>query len=331
MTKSFRVAVSSDLGRLAATTGAEVGLSLLDAHPHIDYHVLPDDGGEISPEHIAGCDALLLLRPSVTERTLSGADRLRLVARWGVGHENIDVSACTRRRVAVTIAPNGVRRPIATAMLAQILALSSRLVAKNALMHAGGWNREIYLGDGLTGAALGLVGLGNIGAELLRLAEPLQMEHFVSDPFVTTTPEGVRAQFVDLDTLLATSDFVCVCCPLTEATRHLLDADRFARMKPSAHVINMARGAIIDEAALIGAIERGQIAGAGLDVFEVEPLPTSSPLRRMDNVILGPHTLGFSRELLAGNGRDACQAIIDMSLGCMPDNLLNPEVALWPH
>lgn len=331
MSAPFRVAVSPDLGRLAANTGAEVGLSLLDAQPHIDYHVLPDDGPEIAPEHIEGCDALLLLRPSVTERTLRGADRLSLVARWGVGCENIDIAACTRHRVAVTIAPNGVRRPIATAMLMLILALSSRMVQKNALMHSGGWNREIYVGDGLTGATLGLVGLGNIGAELLRLAEPLEMRHIVFDPFLTAAPQGVRAEFVDLDDVLADSDYLGICCPLTEATHHLVDADRIARMKPTAHIVNMARGAIIDEAALVVALDSGRLAGAGLDVFEVEPLPASSPLRRMDNVILGPHTMGFSRELLAGNGRDACQSIIDVSFGRKPTYLVNPEVALWPH
>lgn len=323
MTEKFHVGVSADLGRLTAVTGAEVGLSLLDAQPHIDYHVLPDDGPEILPASIAGCDALLLLRPKVTEQTLTGADRLRLVARWGVGYENIDVDACTRRGIAVTIAPDGVRRPIATAMLTLILTLSSRLVQKNALMHAGGWNREVFLADGVTGARLGLIGLGNIGAELLRLAEPLGMQHLVYDPYVTEAPVGVRADFVDMDTLLATSDYVGVCCPLLESTRHLLNAERLAKMKPSAFLINLARGAIVDEAALVDALAAGRIAGAGLDVFEVEPLPESSPLRRMDNVVLGPHTLGFNRELLAGNGRNACESIIEVSFGRRPKYLIN--------
>jgi D-3-phosphoglycerate dehydrogenase len=263
----------------------------------------------------------------VTETTLSGADRLLLVARFGVGSDSVDVEACTKHGVALTITPDGVRRPVAVAAMTFVLALSHKLLIKDRLTRAGRWGEKLdHMGIGLTGRTLGVIGLGNIGRELCRLAGPFGLRCVASDPFL----KSADVELLSLDELLRQSDFVCVCCALTTETRHLINAQRLALMKPTAYLINVARGPIVDQKALTKSLREGQIQGAGLDVFEQEPINPDDPLLRMENVIVAPHALCWTDECFRGIGNSACQSIIDVSAGRVPQHVVNREVLQSP-
>ena len=186
----------------------------------------------------------------VTRETFArGAGRLKIVARFGVGFDTIDVPACTENGVLLTIAPDGVRRPVAVNVITFILVLAQRLFAKDRLTRAGRWAEKVnYMGMGVTGRTLGAIGMGNIGAEVFRLAPPFGMRHIAYDPYVE--PGEARAlgvELVDLDTLLRTADFVSVMCPLNDETRGMIGARELALMKPTAYLINTARGPIVQE------------------------------------------------------------------------------------
>ena len=329
MTGTFRVGLTRDFQ--TATGGHDFGLGLLDAAPGVGWDYLPEHGRELTSGQVAGYDALLVLGPAITAATLAGADRLAVIARFGVGYDKVDVDACTRHGVALTIAPDGVRRPMATAILTLLLALGGRLLQKDRLTRSGSWSEKAgYIGTGFTGKTLGSIGLGNIGRELFTLAKPLGMRHIAHDPYATTDP-GVDVELVDLETLLRTADFVAVNCPLMPETHHLLDAGRIALMKPTAYLVNTARGPIVDQAALTEALREGRIAGAGLDVFEQEPVDPNDPILTLDNVIVAPHALGWTDELVRGIGTSAIGGILDAAAGRAPAHVVNCEVLDTPR
>jgi D-3-phosphoglycerate dehydrogenase len=323
----FRVGITRDFlkpdGSLAF---GEIGLDLL-TQAGIAWEFLSEHAAELQPEHIAPYDALLVLAPHVTAATLARATRLKLIARFGVGYDNVDVPACTAKGVLVTITPDGVRRPVAQAALTFILALAGKLLVKDRLTRAGRWHEKLdHMGMGVTGRTLGVIGLGNIGREVFRVAAPLGMRHVGHDPFVSLSAAAAEGiQWLELDELLAAADFVCICCALTEATRGLIDARRIVLMKRTAYLINVARGPIVDQQALTAALAEQRIAGAGLDVFDPEPIDPSDPLLALDNVIVAPHALCWTDECFAGNGRSACQSILDVAAGRAPRHAVNPE------
>jgi D-3-phosphoglycerate dehydrogenase len=184
------------------------------------------------------------------------------------------------------------------------------------------------MGMGLTGRTLGIVGLGNIGRELARLAAPFGLNVIASDPFAKSSD----IKLLGLEDLLRAADFVCITCALSPATHHLINADRLALMKPSAYLINVARGPIVDQAALTKALTERRIAGAGLDVFEREPIDPHDPILQLDNVIVAPHALCWTDECFHGNGVSACRAIVDTAQGRVPANVVNKELldsGLW--
>jgi phosphoglycerate dehydrogenase-like enzyme len=173
---------------------------------------------------------------------------------------------------------------------------------------------------------LGIIGLGNVGRELAELARPLGLRIIAHDPWVE--PEAatrVGVGLVSLEDLLRQSDYVCVCCALTEKTRHLLDEERLTLMKPSAYLINVARGAIVDQAALTRRLAERRIAGAGLDVFEREPIDPADPLLDLDNVILAPHAICWTDECFRLNGQSAVASLIDVAARRVPRHVVNPE------
>jgi phosphoglycerate dehydrogenase-like enzyme len=238
----------------------------------------------MSPELIAGCDGLFVCGGRFTERSFAGApsERLLCLARWGVGYDRIDVPACTAAGVALTITPEGVRRPVAVTELGLILALALKLPLKDRLVREGRAGEKIYhFGIGLTGRTLGSLGVGNIGSELFRIAAPLEMRAIAHDPYAR--PEQAAAlgvELVPMERLLAESDFLCVNTPLTPETRGIIDEAVLARMKPTAYLVNTARGEIVRTDALTRALQEGRLAGAGLDVTDPEPLPPDHPLCR---------------------------------------------------
>lgn len=325
MNLPFRVGITHDFLRPDGTFAmGDIGLGMLD-RPGIEREFLAEDARELSPEQIQGYDALLVLAPKITARTLEGADRLAIVARFGVGYDSVDVDACTRHGVLVTITPDGVRRPVATAAITYVLALAQKLLIKDRLTRSGCWAEKIdHMGMGVAGRTLGLIGLGNIGCEVFRLAQPFGMRHLAHDPYATPDAAAeAGAQLADLDTLLRESDFVCVTCALTPETYHLIDATRLARMKPSAYLINVARGPIVDQRALYAALREGTIAGAGLDVFEDEPVDPNEPILGLENVVVTPHGICWTDECFLGNGRSACASILDVASGQVPRHVVN--------
>ncbi|MCL5025204.1 MAG: dehydrogenase [Chloroflexi bacterium] len=326
MTEKFRVGLTRDFLKPDGSFGyGDIGLSLLDGAPGVEWEFLAEDASELRAEQVRDYDALLVLGAAVTAATLEGADRLAIVARFGVGHDNVDVEACTGKGVLVTITPDGVRRPMAVSALTLILALSHKLLIKDRLTRAGRWPEKLdHMGTGLTGRTLGLVGLGNIGRELLALAKPLGMRHLAHDPYVTKAyAAAAGAEMVDLDTLLRAADFVCITCALTPETHHLIDAERLGMMKPTAYLVNVARGPIVDQQALTQALRERRIQGAALDVFEREPVDPDYPILALDNVIVTPHAIGWTDECFLGNGRSACQSILDVAAGRDPKNVVN--------
>jgi phosphoglycerate dehydrogenase-like enzyme len=278
---------------------------------------------------LSGFDVLIALQPYVTARSLERADRLTLIARVGVGLDRIDLDACTRRGVLVATSPDGVRRPLAAGALALVLALAHRIVERDRLVRSGWWDRQELTGFGLRGRMLGVIGLGNVGRELCLLAGPFELRLIAADPYVTDPPAGV--ELVELDELLRRSDFVVCLCPLTDETRGLLDSRRLRLLKPTAFLVNVARGPIVDQRALTEALGARRLAGAALDVFDEEPLAPDDPLRHLDNVILSPHSVALTDEAFAGNGRSACEAVLALARGEIPRHVANPEALDHPR
>jgi D-3-phosphoglycerate dehydrogenase len=328
----FHVGLSRDfLGPDGSLTFGDIGLDHLD-RAGITRAFLTENPGELRADDLRGCDALLLLTPRVTAATLEGAQRLALIARFGVGYDNVDIDACTRNGVLVTITPDGVRRPVAASAMTLLLALSHRLLIKDRLVRDGRWAEKLaHMVMGLTGRTLGIIGLGNIGSELARMAEPFGLRRIAHDPYARPADgAALGIELLGLNDLLRAADYVCVCCALTSATRHLINAERLAQMKPTSFLINVARGPIVDQRALTQALRDRRIQGAGLDVFEQEPVDPDDPILKLDNVIVAPHALCWTDECFHGNGVSACQSICNLAQGRMPAHVVNRDVQNSP-
>jgi D-3-phosphoglycerate dehydrogenase len=327
MAESFRVGVTRDFLAADGTIGlGDIGLSLLDDATNVEWEFLAENALELSANQIRGYDALAVFGPRVSAATLDGTDRLAVIARYGVGYDTIDVDACTRNGIALTITPDGIRRPMATAILTFILALSGRLLQKDRMTRSGNWAQKVNcMGVGLTGRVLGSIGFGNIGRELFTLARPLGMRHIASDPYAKPG-SALDVELVDLETLFRTADFVVVNCLLTPETHHLVNAERIALMKPTAFLISTARGPIVDQAALTSALRDNRIAGAALDVFEQEPVDPDDPILKLDNVIVTPHALCWTDEWIRLTGQSALGGILDVAAGREPPHVVNRDV-----
>jgi D-3-phosphoglycerate dehydrogenase len=330
---TFRVGLTRDFLKPDGAIGfGDIGLSSLDEAPGVEWDFLVEQHSELPREVADQYDALLVLAPKVTAATVVGCQRLALVARFGVGYDNVDVPACTANAVMLTITPDGVRRPVASSVLAFLLALAHKLPIKDRLTRDGRWNERLnYMGLGLTGRTLGVIGLGNIGREVFRLTAPLEMRHVGYDPHVTREQAAAAGiEWLALDELLAAADFVVICCALSKETHHLLDARRLSLMKPTSYLINVARGPIVDQAALTPVLQNRRIAGAALDVFEQEPIDPRDPLLALDNVILAPHAICWTDECFLNNGRSAVRSILDVAAGRAPQFVVNREVLEQP-
>jgi phosphoglycerate dehydrogenase-like enzyme len=237
--------------------------------------------------------------------------------------------------VAVTNTPAGVRRPVATAILALVLAVTGRLTVKERLARQGpaGWAQVTrHNGVGLTGKTVGTLGLGNIARDMVRLMTPLDVRFLAHDPYANAAAAAtLNVELVGIEDLFRRSDILCVNTPLTPETRRLVSAGLIALMKPTAYLINTARGGVVDQAALTAALREGRIAGAGLDVFEKEPLPADDPILQLDNVVVTPHALCWTDELYAGCGRECLGYVVDVMEGRVPAALLNRDVLQHPR
>ncbi len=323
---SFRLGLTRDLLTPAgAPSFGEGALEVLARNRAIEWEYLPESVAEVTPEIMARYDGLYVNSPRVTAASVARDDRrVRIVARHGVGFDSVDVKALAAHGVVTTNTPVAVRRPVAVAALTMIFALAGKLFVKDRLTREGRWNeRTAHMGLGLTTRTLGVLGAGGIGREFLALARPFGWRMLVADPFVATkVVEELGASRVALEQMLAQSDFVVAMVLLDERTRHLMDAAAFATMKRSAYFVNMARGPVADEIALIAALRDGVIAGAGLDVFEQEPIAADNPLLAMDNVILAPHSLCWTDECFDQIAREGLCCVVDFSLGKRPASVV---------
>ena len=286
-----------------------------------------------TPEALDQFDAIMNLALHMTAESLKGVERLAIVARWGVGYDRIDAAALTQADVALSITPKGVRTPVAEAILAFIFALSKNMFRLDRMARAGKWRDELgeLTGD-IRGSVLGSVGCGNIARELFRLARPLGFSRLVAcDPFVKRSEvEHLGVELVDMDTVFRDADFVTVNTFLNDTTRGLVGERHFRLMKPTAYFINTARGPIVQHGALVKALKEKWIAGAGIDVFPTEPPPANDPLFALDNVIVAPHALAWTRNIWHDNGVEACGHVLKIARGEIPENVVNREVLLRP-
>lgn len=325
-----RVAISRDFQKPDESPAfPSFDLSPLD-DPRIEWSFIPVRNGRIDAADMEGYDALILLSARFDADSIPADGRLALVARFGVGYDTVDIDACTARGVAVVITPDGVRRPVAVAIMTLILALAGRLMVKDRLTRQGpdGWAlRGAHMGDGLVGKTLGSLGMGNIGTEMFRMALPFDMRFAAHDPFADEeVARSLGVELVTAEELFRRSDFLCVNCPLTDETRHFVNAARLGLMKTSAYLINTARGPIVDQAALTKALKDGTIAGAGLDVFADEPSSADDPLFGLDNVIVTPHALCWTDECFAGIGAADIAAVFALLSDQLPSGIVNREV-----
>ncbi len=328
MDARYRIGIGSDLIAADGTSLVEAAVRDVFAPvPGLVVETFGEPRATLTPADVAPFDAVVTLWQNVTEETLAGNERLATISRWGVGIDMIDVDACTRHDVLVSITRDAVRRPVAEGILTSVLVLAKNVLPNDRLVRSGRWDDK-QPNLGLRGKVLGTIGVGNIGAELVELMRPLGLARVLaSDPFVTAEDAArLGVELTDLETLLREADYVCVNCPLSAATHHLLGAAELGLMKPTAYLVNTARGPIVDEEALVAALTEGRIAGAALDVFEVEPLPPDSPLCALENVVLSPHSIAWTDELFAVNGTDACTSALDVLRGEIPAHVVNREV-----
>jgi phosphoglycerate dehydrogenase-like enzyme len=305
-----------------------MGLSWLQENSCLDWEWFQEHHSEVQSRQIKQLDAVISLTPKWTRNSLVDAERLLLIARWGVGYDNIDLEACTEAGVMVTITPDAVKRPVATANTAMVLALSTALLDKDRSVRQRNWRMGYGLvGSGLKGKCLGSIGFGNIAKETFRLMQGFEMDYLAYSPRAVAGAIGEwNVRLADLDTVLRESDYLLINCPLNSESYRMISASQFALMKRTSYLINLARGAIVDESALIHALQNGRIAGAALDVFEQEPLPEHHPFLTMDQVILSPHSLAITEDLTRGMAVQLSNIFGELLDGRLPPHVINREV-----
>lgn len=301
---------------------AEEGLARLQAAAHVDVRIDLDRAGLLAA--IPAYDALVVRSATkVTAEVLVAGTRLRVVGRAGTGVDNIDLEAATRQGIMVVNAPASNSVAVAELAVSLILSLARHVPHAHGSVVAGKWERGRYMGFEVRNKTLGLVGLGRIGAEVARRARGLEMHVVAYDPVVSTERANqLGVTLAALEDVLAQADFVSLHVPLVEATRNLIDAARLEQMKRGAFLINAARGGIVDEAALLDAVERGRIAGAALDTYAVEP-PRNNPLIGHPRIITLPHLGASTVEAQALTGVDVAEGVLVALAGGSPHYAVN--------
>lgn len=344
----FRLGITGDfLNEQGADACGGLPLDRLDAAPHVEYEFLqahaPRPGDteywnrfyslEVLADHLANLDGIVILRPWLKKPAIEAArDRLLVVGRSGAGYDKIDVAACTECNVALFNAPHALNHATASTALLFILALAKQLLPQDRVTRTGRWDRQAeVLGSEICGRTLGIIGLGNSGRELARLVEPFSVTILAYSPHADpAVARELGVELVGLDELLRRSDFVSVHARPRPENRRMFGRPQFELMKPTAFFVNVARGELVDESALISVLESGRIAGAALDVFEQEPLPVSNPLTRLENVIVTPHWSASTRDVWEATGQAMVAGMLRVSRGELPDNVVNREVVDRP-
>jgi D-3-phosphoglycerate dehydrogenase len=282
---------------------------------------------------VAAADALMNEYAPVTAETIEAAQRCLAIVRYGVGVDTVDLAAATKAGICVANVPDYGTQEVALHAFTLLLAVHRRLRTYDTAVRAGRWPAGPSVTPAIRrirGQTLGIVGFGRIGRSVAAYAAPLGMHLLTFDPYVSRTAAGeAGATLVDYATLLRQSDLLSFHAPLGSDTRHLLGEEEIRMLKPSAIVVNTSRGAVIDTAALARALREGRLAGAGLDVFESEPLAADHPLRETPNTILTPHVAWYSEEARQALKRSVAEEVARVSRGEWPRSLVNADVR--PH
>jgi D-3-phosphoglycerate dehydrogenase len=285
-----------------------------------------------SPDEFLGaaadCDALLnTYAGPITAEVMAGMPKCRIIARYGIGVDTIDLDAATRAGIIVTNNPSYCIEEVAEHTMALLLAAARKISFYDRMVRSGRW--EVPPGKPilrLAGRTLGLVGFGNIARQVAVRATAFGLRILYNDPFVKEGQFDVPGKFADLDVLLRDSDFVSLHPPLTPQTRRMIGDEAFSKMKPTAVLINCARGPVVDTDALVRALDAGRIAGAALDTVDPEPLANPHPLRGRENVIITPHTAWYSEQAMAGLQAGAPGEVRRVLRGEWPLNVVNRDV-----
>jgi phosphoglycerate dehydrogenase-like enzyme len=347
--KTFHIALTGDfLDETGRPAYGDAGLDLFASLPYLQCRYLTEQAPragdsdywkrfyslEVTPAQVAGLAGLVVLRPYLMRATLaSAAHNLVVVGRSGAGYDKIDIAACTEFGIALFNVPLALNHPTASSALLLMLALAKRLPQQEKVARTGRWELQAQvMGGELQGRTLGVIGLGHSGRELIRLAEPFAMRVLAYSPHADPdSTRGLGVCLTSLEEVLSEADFLSLHCRLSEQTRGMLGRHQLALMKPSAYLVNVGRGELIDQEALTEMLLRRKIAGAGLDVFAEEPLPPGDPLTQLDNVILTPHWLASTSDVWAATGTAMAEGMLRAAQGLVPQDVVNKDVLEKPE
>lgn len=342
--RTFRLAITGDyLDEHGQIAYGDVGFDAILNCPFIAPHYIMDHAPgadktdywdnlyamEVRPEHLRGVDGLVVLRPYIRASAFAeGTDDLVVIGRSGAGYDKIDVQACTDHDVVLFNLPNVLDHSTASTALMFMLALAKKLMASDRLTRAGRWDLQPQvIGMEIARRTLGIVGLGASGRELARLVAPFQMRIIAYSPNADPAQAAaLGVELTSLETVMREADFVSIHSNLTPEKVGMISAQHIAMMKPTAYFVNVARGALVDQAALTEALQQRRIAGAGLDVFTIEPLPVTDPLIGLDNVLLTPHFAPATADIWREGGLRLSRSILRVARGEVPDSVVNPDV-----
>lgn len=307
---------------LVSDSLAEEGVRRLESGAEVDVitNLSPDE----LVKKIKDYDALVIRSGTrVTADVINAADHLQVVGRAGVGIDNVDVEAATKKGIIVLNTPGGNTISAAEHTIAMMLAMARNIPQANSALHKGEWNRKKYTGVEMFNKTLGVVGLGRVGAEVATRMKAFSMRILAFDPFITEAKaRQLGIELAPLETVLREGDFITVHTPLTNETRNLIDEDEFNIMKPGVHIVNCARGGIINEAALAKAVASGKVAGAAVDVFTKEP-PVGNPLLEQEKIITTPHLGASTAEAQVNVALAVADQILTIAKGGLPSNAIN--------
>jgi D-3-phosphoglycerate dehydrogenase len=311
----FKVGISGDLlNDENEPCFGNAPLEILKNRKDIEISWMDKTITEITTDMTAKYDSILLNLPKVNAHSVSNRDcKLKIISRFGVGFDSVDIEAMKGKNIIVTNTPNAVRRPVAVATLTMIFGLASKLIKKDNLVRTGNWNqRTNFMGVGLSRKTLGVIGAGSIGTETIKLSKPFFKNILAFDPFLSKEEISKKgAVKVDLQELASKSDFIVILCNLDNSTKSMINSVFFSNMKKSGYILNLSRGPVINEIDLEKALEDKKIAGAGLDVTSTEPLNEDSKLLKHDNVIITPHALCWTDECFHDIATEAISSILN--------------------
>jgi phosphoglycerate dehydrogenase-like enzyme len=333
MASKLRVAVTREMLNPDGNFPEHLQNLPLRTHPRIDFQALPKLEKVLTGSEVAGFDACLTGSVLWTAQSYQGIGGLCCISRWGVGYDNLDPKDCTANDVVLITTRGALDYPVAESALSYMLALSHRMLLKDKLARANDWTQRLTtLGNELREKTIGIVGLGAIGTALLKLLAPFHPARIVVfDPFVNAErARELGVDKVDLNTLCRDSDIITIHTPKIPETTNLIRAEHFKLMKPTAYLVNTARGGIVNQRDLYEALRDGRIQGAGIDVFEKEPPEPDEPLLTLDNVILSPHSNSLTKECFRDIGQHITTNILKLIDGITPEFAVNREVLERP-